>query len=131
MDASLTFIGKINSTLKRLEDCPRLEHEQAPSAVIEIFAPYGEAMKDIKPGSELILFTWLHVADRNVLTTHPRNDLNAPLTGIFSTRSPDRPNPIGMHCVKVVSMLNENTFIVSALEALDQTPLLDIKPDLR
>jgi tRNA-Thr(GGU) m(6)t(6)A37 methyltransferase TsaA len=129
--AELTFIGRIHSSLKSLADCPLQESEDAPMATVEIFPVFVEAMKDIKAGDELILFTWLDRADRSVLTTHPRNDLEAPLTGIFSTRSPDRPNPVGLHFVKVVSVNDENRFTVSGLEVLDQTPIVDVKPDLK
>lgn len=129
MEQSITFIGKVHSALKRLQDCPLLEHEDAPEATIEIFAEFSEAMKDIKPGAALILFTWLHQADRTILTTQPRNNPQAPLTGIFSTRSPDRPNPIGIHFVKVIS-IEKNYILVAGLEVLDQTPIVDIKPDL-
>jgi len=131
MEHCVKFIGTIHSELKRLEDCPLLENENAPEAIIEIFNEFKEATQNIKPGAEMILFTWLHQADRTVLVTKPRNNPIAPLTGVFSTRSPGRPNPIGIHFVKIVSVLRDNKFIVSGLEVLDQTPLLDIKPDLK
>jgi tRNA-Thr(GGU) m(6)t(6)A37 methyltransferase TsaA len=130
MDSTLRFIGTIHSSLKRLEDCPMLENENAPAASIEIFAEFAEGIKDIKSGDEILLFTWLHLADRSVLSTHPRNDLTNPLTGVFSTRSPDRPNPIGIHKVKVIA-LAAGQIVVSGLEVLDQTPVIDIKPALR
>jgi len=131
MEHCVKFIGTIHSELKRLEDCPLLENENAPEAIIEIFNEFKEATQNIKPGAEMILFTWLHQADRTFLVTKPRNNPIAPLTGVFSTRSPGRPNPIGIHFVKIVSVLRDNKFIVSGLEVLDQTPLLDIKPDLK
>ena len=127
----LRFIGTIHSELKTLEDCPRQEKENAPAATLEIFSEFVEGLKNIQVGDQLILFTWLHKADRTVLETRPRNDNNLPLTGVFSTRSPDRPNPIGIHFVKVAKILNHNRFTVSNLEVLDGTPLIDIKPDLR
>ena len=127
---TLMFIGKVNSDLKTLEQCPLLEHENAPPATIEIFGEFAQGIKDIIPGDRLILFTWLHQADRAVLITRPRNNLNAPLTGVFSTRSPDRPNPIGIHIVKVTSVLHDNRFVVEGLEVLDQTPIVDLKPYL-
>ena len=130
-DQQLRFIGTIHSQLKTLDDCPRQEKEGAPSATIEVFAEFVEGLKNIQPGDQLILFTWLHKADRTVLETRPRNDNNLPLTGVFSTRSPDRPNPIGIHFVKVVEVLKDKQFTVSGLEVLDGTPLVDIKPDLR
>lgn len=130
MEQNIIQIGKVHSELKNLKDCPLQENEKAPEALIEIFTEFKIAVEDIKPGEKLILFTWLHQADRTVLKTRPRNDPNAPLTGIFSTRSPDRPNPIGIHFVKVVSVLQGNKLLVSGLEVLDQTPIIDIKPDL-
>ena len=130
MEHFLKFIGKIHSDLRRLEDCPLLEHENAPPATIEIFNDFREAVKNVKAGDEMILLTWLHEADRTVLTTRPRNNPNAPMTGVFSTRSPDRPNPIGIHFVTIASVGDNNRFKVSGLEVLDGTPLIDIKPDL-
>jgi len=128
MHAALHFIGVIHSPLKNLDDCPRQGNENAPEVVIEIFEPYAEAAKDIQQGQQLLLLTWLHAADRSALTTHPRNDESLPLTGIFSTRSPNRPNPIGLHPVTVLAVLSNGMFKVSGLEALDQTPVVDIKP---
>ena len=128
---NLKPIGVIHSELKKLKDCPRQEAENAPQAIIEIFEEFEEGIKDIKTGSELILLTWLDKADRSVLSTIPRNNPDTPLTGIFSTRSPARPNPIGLHHVNVVSVLPGNRFLISNLEVLDQTPLIDIKPDLK
>ena len=130
MKQTITSIGKVHSRLKSLEDCPLQEKENAPEATIEIFAEFKEGIKDIKSGSKLILFTWLHQADRKVLSTRPRNNPNAPITGVFSTRSPDRPNPIGIHFVTVASILQDITFQVAGLEVLDQTPIIDIKPDM-
>jgi tRNA-Thr(GGU) m(6)t(6)A37 methyltransferase TsaA len=126
----LRFIGTIHSPLKSVEDCPRQEKENAPSATIELFDEYVHALKDVQTGDELILFTWLHKADRTVLETRPRNDNSLPLTGVFSTRSPDRPNPIGIHYVKVETVQSEKKFTVPHLEVLDETPLIDIKPYL-
>lgn len=129
MKQELKIIGKIHSELKRKEDCPLQENEKAPEAVIEIFHEFLEGIKDVKAGSELLLLTWLHQANRTVIKCVPRNNYNSPMVGVFSTRSPDRPNPIGIHSVKVLSV--EESFIkVSALEVLDQTPLIDIKPVL-
>lgn len=130
MKEELTLVGVIHSELKMLEDCPKQEHENAPEATIEIFNDFINAAKDLKPGDAIILFTWLHKADRKILKTKPRNNMNLPLTGVFSTRSPDRPNPIGIHFVRLVEVEQPNLFKVSGLEALDKTPLIDIKPDL-
>ncbi len=128
MEPSLKFIGKIHSTLKRIEECPLQENESAPEAGIRIFPEFIEGIQDITVGSEILLFTWLHLADRNVIKCLPRNNPESPLTGVFSTRSPDRPNPIGLHSVKVLSVSDNGLIIVSGLEVIDQTPLIDIKP---
>ena len=95
MEHHLNFIGKVYSELKRLEDCPLLEHENAPEATIEIFKEFHEAVKNVKPGDDMILLTWLHEADRTILTTRPRNNPNAEMTGVFSTRSPCKLPVIG------------------------------------
>jgi tRNA-Thr(GGU) m(6)t(6)A37 methyltransferase TsaA len=125
---NLTPIGKIHSPLKKLEDCPRQENENAPPAMLEIYPEFLTAAKNIQAGDTLILLTWLNAADRSVMVTHPRNDPNAALTGIFSTRSPDRPNPIGLHRITVAKVVSESVFETSSLEVLDGTPVLDIKP---
>lgn len=127
MESSLKFIGKIHSTLKRIEDCPLQENEDAPEAEIIIFPEFKEGIQDIKVGSQILLLTWLHQADRSILKCYPRNNRDAPFIGVFSTRSPDRPNPIGIHKAKVNSISDES-IKVSALEVLDQTPIIDIKP---
>src|SRR5690349_19181622 len=93
--SQLQFIGTIHSELKDLTDCPRQEKEGAPKATIEVLDEFAEGLKSLHVGDSIILFTWLHKADRNILETRPRNDNNLPLTGVFSTRSPDRPNPVG------------------------------------
>lgn len=126
----IQFIGTIHSTLKTLEDCPLQENENAPQATVEIFSAFSEGSTGLTTGSEMILFTWLNKADRTILSTHPRNNTNIPKAGVFLTRSPDRPNPIGIHYVKVISVLPDGKFQVSGLEVLDKTPLVDMKPKL-
>lgn len=128
MEPALRFIGKIHSELKRIEECPLQENENAPEAVIEILPEFIEGIKNIKAGSEILLLTWLHKGDRTVIKCVPRNNYESPLIGVFSTRSPDRPNPIGIHSVKVLSISDKGLIKVSALEVLDQTSLIDIKP---
>lgn len=123
---TITFVGRIHSSLKNLEDCPLQEHESAPAATVEISPGFMQAAQDIKPGHKLILLTWLNQGDRSILMTHPRNNKSNPLKGVFSTRSPDRPNPIGYHIVEV-GKINGNQFEVLNLEVLDQTPIIDIK----
>ena len=131
MQPVLQFIGIIHSGLKNKEDCPLQENENAPGAMIEIFPEFKEGIKDIQDGAEIILLSWLHAADRRVITCVTRRNYGSPEAGVFSTRSPDRPNPVGMHTVKVVS-IDENKMInIAALEVLDQTPLIDIKPVIK
>ena len=128
MTAEIQFIGKINSPLLRIEDCPLQENENAPEASISIYSEYAEGIRDIRTGAEVLILTWLHRGDRSVLKTQPRNNREAPFIGVFSTRSPDRPNPVGIHKVKVLSVSMDGLIKVSGLEVLDQTPVIDIKP---
>ncbi|MBC9798067.1 tRNA (N6-threonylcarbamoyladenosine(37)-N6)-methyltransferase TrmO [Sinomicrobium weinanense] len=127
----LKAIGTIHSELQKPGECPLQENEHAPEAVIEIFDEFTVGLKDIKPGDHIVLLTWLHRADRTVLATRPRNDPKVAITGVFSTRSPDRPNPIGIHYVHVTSIEQGDKITVSGLEAIDQTPVIDLKPDLK
>lgn len=122
-------VGHVRSTLLSLDDAPMQGDEGAPDAWLEIIPSAADALAGIKPGDELILLTWLYLADRDVLQVHPRGDLNRPLTGVFATRSPDRPNPIGLHRVTVLEV-TERKLRVAPLEAIDGTPLVDIKPVL-
>ncbi|MCG8471718.1 MAG: tRNA (N6-threonylcarbamoyladenosine(37)-N6)-methyltransferase TrmO [Desulfobacterales bacterium] len=125
-DVSLACIGKIRSPLKSLEACPKQGHEGAPSARVEILPAFQAAMKGIKPGDRLVVLTWFHLADRTVLSVHPRHDTSKPKTGVFCTRSPNRPNPLGLHETRVVEV-DEGALVVDPLEALDGTPVVDIK----
>jgi tRNA-Thr(GGU) m(6)t(6)A37 methyltransferase TsaA len=102
----------------------------APDAWIELTPRVLEALEGIETGDELIVITWLHVARRDVLKTHPRGDTSVPLTGVFATRSPDRPNPLGLHPVTVLDIAGRE-LKVGPLEAIDGTPVVDIKPVLR
>jgi tRNA-Thr(GGU) m(6)t(6)A37 methyltransferase TsaA len=105
------------------------ESEDAPLAIVEIFPEFVEGIKSLKPGSTIIVLTWLHQADRSVIECIPRREYDAPKIGVFSTRSPDRPNPIGLHETKVISIA-DGKLTVSTLEVLDGTPVVDIKPKL-
>ncbi|HSL28003.1 MAG TPA: tRNA (N6-threonylcarbamoyladenosine(37)-N6)-methyltransferase TrmO [Anaerolineales bacterium] len=122
-------IGYIRSTLRRLEDAPMQGDEGAPEAWLELTAQAAPGLMGIKAGDELFLLTWLHLAERHVLQVHPRGDLSRPLAGVFATRSPDRPNPIGLHRVSVLEVAGQR-LRVSPLEAIDGTPIVDIKPVL-
>lgn len=126
----IQFIGKLFSPLKEIAECPLQESEGAPGAVLKIDERFLPAISGLKVGARVILLTWLHKADRKVLTTKPRNDPNAVTTGIFATRSPDRPNPIGLHEVEIMEISVTGEIIVSNMEVIDGTPLLDIKPVL-
>jgi tRNA-Thr(GGU) m(6)t(6)A37 methyltransferase TsaA len=97
-------IGVVRSTLCARDDAPNQAFEGAPEAQLEIDPAFADALHRIQPGDELILLTCLHLADRNVLQTHPTGNTNIPLTGVFRTRSPDRPNPIGVHRVTVTTL---------------------------
>ena len=120
-------IGVVRSTLTAPAEAPNQAFEGAPAALLEIEPVFAEALHRIRVGDELILLTWLHLADRDVLQTHPTGDTTIPLTGVFRTRSPDRPNPIGVHRVVVSALEGPTTLRVAALEAIDGTPILDLK----
>jgi tRNA-Thr(GGU) m(6)t(6)A37 methyltransferase TsaA len=120
-------IGWVQSPLTEREEAPRQGDEGAPSAWLVLEPAMADAMADLEPGSEVILLTWLDRASREVMRVHPRGDESRPLEGVFSTRSPDRPNPIGLHTVRIVA-IDGTRIEVRNLEALDKTPILDIKP---
>lgn len=122
-------IGVIRSELSSLEEAPMQADEGAPDAWLELTQQAAQGLMGIKAGDELILLTWLHLAQRDVLQVHPRGDLNRPLTGVFATRSPDRPNPLGLHRVSVLEVAGQKLRVVP-LEAIDGTPIVDIKPVL-
>ncbi len=124
-------IGVVRSALRTPADAPNQAFEGAPEAVLEISPAFAEALHRVRPGDSLILLTWLHLADRGVLQTHPMGDPAIPLTGVFRTRSPDRPNPIGVHRVTVTALEGATTLRVGALEAIDGTPIIDLKVAMR
>jgi tRNA-Thr(GGU) m(6)t(6)A37 methyltransferase TsaA len=125
----LNPIGTVESPLKDRSEAPLQGHEGAPEAwlVFEPWAAHGLA--GIAAGDELIVLTWLDRAHRDTLRVHPRGDRSNPETGVFNTRSPDRPNPIGLHTVQVVA-IDGLRLRVRPLEALDGTPIVDVKPPL-
>jgi tRNA-Thr(GGU) m(6)t(6)A37 methyltransferase TsaA len=122
-------VGRVESSIADVEDAPRQGDEGAPDAVVVFDERVAEAMSDLRAGDEILLLTWLHQARRDVLSVHPRGDQRRPVEGVFSTRSPDRPNPIGLHRVRVLSV-DGTRVTVSELEAVDGTPVLDVKPVL-
>ena len=119
-------IGVIRSTLQNLAGAPRQGAEGAPDAWLEVDAEYARALHDVAEGDQLTVVTWLHRADRNVLEVHPRDIPTNPLTGVFATRSSDRPNPIGLHRV-VVYEIAGTRLRIGPIEAIDGTPVVDIK----
>jgi tRNA-Thr(GGU) m(6)t(6)A37 methyltransferase TsaA len=131
---SLTYsvvpIGTVRSPLSRREQAPKQGREGAPDAWLELEPAYREGASDLRVGQEVLVLTWLDRADRSVLAVHPRGDETTPLTGVFSTRSPDRPNPIGIHRVRILEIADGSRLRVSDLEALDRTPIVDLKPVL-
>jgi len=126
----VNVIGVIQSALKSLEDCPLQGTEGAPEALVHVSAEFQAGLVGIGVGHELMLLTWLHRGDRSVLQCRRRNETTTPKVGVFTTRSPDRPNPIGLHQVKVLELKANGILRVAPLEALDGTPILDIKPIL-
>jgi tRNA-Thr(GGU) m(6)t(6)A37 methyltransferase TsaA len=124
-------VGFVRSKLNRREDCPKQGYEGAPDAWVEIEPAFAEGLDGITPGCEVVLITWFHRATRNVLKLHPRNDPENPLQGVFATRSSDRPNPVGLHRVEILQIDVQGRFRVRPLEALDGTPIIDIKPILQ
>ena len=120
-------IGWIRSELVSRADAPKQGTEGAPDAWIEVEEWAALALDGIEPGDELLVLTWLHEASRDVFRVHPRGDERIPLTGVFATRSPDRPNPIGLHPV-TVRAIDGRRLRVGPIEAIDGTPVVDIKP---
>ena len=127
--AELRPIGVIRSSIKNRREAPKQGSEGAPDAWLEVHPAVAQALDGLKPGDELIVVTWLHQARRNVVKVHPRSDPRRPLTGVFATRSPDRPNPLGLHPVTVREVAG-NRLRIGPIEAIDGTPVVDIKPVL-
>ena len=123
-------IGLIRSALKRRKNAPRQGAEGAPDAWLEINPRFAGALPGINVGEEIIVLTWFHRARRDVQKVHPRGNKRAPLTGVFATRSPDRPNPIGLHRVTLRKIVGTR-YKIGPIEAIDGTPIVDIKPVLQ
>jgi tRNA-Thr(GGU) m(6)t(6)A37 methyltransferase TsaA len=126
---ALRSIGRVESTLTNLDAAPRQGDEGAPDAWLVFDPDVLEGLRNLRSGDEIILVTWLDRARRDVLTVHPRGDASRPMEGVFTTRSPHRPNPVGLHRVRVKAV-DGRRVQVGQLEALDGTPILDVKPVL-
>ena len=126
--ARLRVVGVIRSTLTSRRNAPRQGNEGAPDAWLEVTPSFSRALKGLRKGDAIVVITWLHRADRDVLQVHPRSIRRNPLTGVFATRSPDRPNPLGLHPV-TVRAIDGTRLRIGPIEAIDGTPVVDIKRD--
>jgi tRNA-Thr(GGU) m(6)t(6)A37 methyltransferase TsaA len=126
---SFRAVGIIHSALKNRKNAPRQGGEGAPEAWLEVHEFAAPALEGLAIGDEIIVLTWLHESRREVLKVHPRGNKQNPLTGVFATRSPDRPNPIGLHR-STVRQIDGNLLLIGPIEAIDGTPVVDIKPVL-
>jgi tRNA-Thr(GGU) m(6)t(6)A37 methyltransferase TsaA len=122
-------VGHVESTIKDRAGAPKQGFEGAPDAWLVFDAAVAEATRDILPGADVFVLTWLDRAERDVLAVHPRDDPANPVAGVFSTRSQDRPNPVGLHRVTVAEV-HGLRMRVQGLEAFDGTPVVDVKPVL-
>jgi tRNA-Thr(GGU) m(6)t(6)A37 methyltransferase TsaA len=123
-------IGWVRSVLHDRGAAPKQSYEGAPEARLEIEPEFLPALDGLEPGQDVMVITWLHLGDRAVLAVHPRDDPANPLTGVFATRSADRPNPLGLHRTRLLRIENGCTLVVEELEAIDGTPVVDLKPVL-
>jgi tRNA-Thr(GGU) m(6)t(6)A37 methyltransferase TsaA len=122
-------IGWVESPLTDLATAPKQGDEGAPEAWLVFAERFRDGLRDLRPGADVLVLTWLDRARRDVLAVHPRGDVSRPETGVFSTRSPHRPNPVGLHRVGVVAV-DGTRVLVRDLEAVDGTPIVDVKPVL-
>lgn len=127
---TLKPIARVRSPLTDLALAPKQGDEGAPEAWLEFAPEMAVGLRDLQPGDEVLVLTWLDRADRRTLEVHPRDDPAAPLRGVFSTRSADRPNPVGLHRVTIMEVALPTRLLVRALEAVDGTPVIDVKPVL-
>jgi len=125
--AQLRPIGLIRSNIKQRSQAPKQGSEGAPDAWLEGSPLVAQGLDGLVAGDDIIVVTWLHLARRDVLKVHPRSDRRRPLTGVFATRSPERPNPLGLHPVTVHEVA-KNRLRIGPIEAIDGTPVVDIKP---
>lgn len=128
-DLTLRPIGTVESPIKHPGDAPLQGDEAGTECWIRLDPGFEPAAADLRPGDQVVVLTWLHAARRDVLSVHPRGDTSRPLTGVFSTRSQHRPNPVGLHEVRVVEA-HPDRLLVHGLEAIDGTPVVDIKASL-
>jgi tRNA-Thr(GGU) m(6)t(6)A37 methyltransferase TsaA len=125
--AQLRPIGVIRSSITKRSEAPKQGSEGAPDAWLEVSPLVARGLDGLASGDDIIVVTWLHQAKRDVLKVHPRSDPRRPLTGVFATRSPDRPNPLGLHPVTVREVA-KNRLRIGPIEVIDGTPVVDIKP---
>ena len=128
--ADLNPIGVIRSTLKTRSQAPMQGSEGAPDAWLDVYPWAADGLEGLAVGDEILVITWFHQSRRDVFKVRPRSDPRNPITGVFATRSPDRPNPLGLHPV-VIHAIEGNRLLVGPIEAIDGTPVVDIKPVLR
>jgi tRNA-Thr(GGU) m(6)t(6)A37 methyltransferase TsaA len=121
-------IGAVRSSHRDRAQAPKQGWGSGREAVIEILPEYADGLDGIAAGDDLLVLTWLHLGERTTLRVHPRDDPANPMTGVFATRSADRPNPIGLHRVTVLRLEQSRQLAVEGMEAIDGTPVLDIKP---
>lgn len=119
-------IGYVRSPIRSVEEAPRFYTEGAPNAFLEVYPRFRPALTGLRVGGEVIVLTWLHLARRDVLKTHPRGDRSRPLEGVFHTRSPGRPNPIGLHRCRILAVRRDGLRL-GPIEVVDGTPVLDLK----
>jgi len=125
--ARIRPVGTIRSILKTRAEAPKQGPEGAPDAWLEVSPLVAQGLDGLKVGDDIIVVTWLHKARRETLKVHPRSDKHRPLTGVFATRSPDRPNPLGLHRV-TVRRIAKSKLLIRPIEAIDGKPVVDIKP---
>ena len=125
---SVRPIGTIRANLKNVDDAPRFYTEAgAPNARLELSLAYADGLQRLQVGQEIIIITWLHLARRDILRVHPQGNPANPITGVFLTRSPDRPNPLGLHRARVLG-IEGHSLLIGPIEVIDGTPVIDIKP---
>ncbi len=127
---TITPIGHVESSLESREHAPKQGNEGSPGAWLAFKPEFQEGLRDMREGDEVLVLTWLDRSDRTLLRVHPRDDLDAPPRGVFSTRSSDRPNPVGIHRVTILAIESPTRFKVKDMEAFNATPIVDVKPVL-